>query len=211
MFTRTGCCWPRSRRDAGTVMSPTVAATAAFWGARACGPQQPLSGSRGQHDAAGVPSRRRRLPLAVSVKLVFRQGSIWGSLVVMLPFEGRLPPVLGILCGAALPWELAGGCSTHHGWSDKPGHDLGGVSRGIHAAWHTTARCAHIRLSASGSSKSHAAASGQVVSLCAISWPRPVASLYATFSFNLLRSSRLRIDHPVVTCWALRCFVNLGD
>jgi hypothetical protein len=93
--------------------------------------------------------------------------------------------------------ELSGGCSTHHGWNDKPGHGLGGTSRGIHAAWHTTARC----VQPLGQWKPGGPCSGERSSDIPPRHLRasPVANLCATFSFNLVRSPRLRIDYPVIS------------
>ncbi|KAK4100270.1 hypothetical protein N658DRAFT_105639 [Parathielavia hyrcaniae] len=41
--------------------------------------------------------------------------------------------------------------------------------------------------------------------------PSPVASPYATFSFNLVRSPRLRIDYPAINCSTLAFLISTGD
>ncbi|KAH6632636.1 hypothetical protein F5144DRAFT_257113 [Chaetomium tenue] len=97
---------------------------------------------------------------------------------------------LGIWWQAGLPRELAGGCSTHHTWSGRFGHGSGVTSRGIHVAWHTTARCVQpLRQWAPIRACSNERSSDVFRRHL---WPSPVASLRATFSFNYLQSHRPR-------------------
>jgi len=87
-----------------------------------------------------------------------------------------------------LPSELAGGCSTHHAWNDRLGHGPGGTSRGIHAAWHTTACCVQPPRQRAPIGVCSRERSSDV--LPRQLRPSPVASLCATFSFNFVRSPR---------------------
>ena len=109
---------------------------------------------------------------------------------------GRQSFFLGIRRKAALPWKAAGGCSAHHGWSDELGHGQGVTSRGIHAAWHKTASC----VSSLRQWRPKAVQRRAVKSCPSAPASTPsVASLCATFSFNFVRSPRLRIDSPAIS------------
>ena len=81
----------------------------------------------------------------------------------MPPFGGAGPSSWASGAGRPCRGRLAGGCSAHHGWSDKLGHGQGVTSRGIHAAWHTTALC--VSPLRQWMLRSRAAASCQVMSL----------------------------------------------
>ena len=161
-------------------------------------PATPLFRAGWQEHAASLTSRREPFCRQFGPSLSFLSARFGTPQVLCCRLGALRRPRWASGAGRPCRGELSGGCSTHHGWNDKPGHGLGGTSRGIHAAWHTTARCVQpLRQWKPGSPCSGERSSDVRPRRLRAS---PVASLYATFSFNLVRSSRLRIDYPVISC-----------